>query len=173
MSTYTRVASVVKTKNLEGSVVAQRADGLPFLLYPGLAVHFVPPPLRGPRMACVHEVRRVSEDAYEVSFKGVSGIDVAETLVGCYCLAATEDIADTADVSQPETLVGFSVHDARWGSLGDVVEVRASSAQAVLVVDGPHGQVMIPVVDEFVTGLDEGGHLVCVQVPQSLLDLNE
>lgn len=173
MSAYTRVASIVKTKNLEGSVVTQSVDGLPFLLLPGLTVHFVPPRLRAPRRARVRTVRRISEDAYEVSFEGVSDIVAAEALVGCFCLAATEDIADMADVNQPETLLGFSVHDDQWGDLGEVVEVRASPAQAVLVVDGSHGQVMIPVVDEFVIGLDEGSCLVCVQVPQSLLDLNE
>lgn len=173
MSAYTCVASIVKTKNLGGSVIAQSADGLPFLLRPGIAVHFVPPRLHGPRKARVRHVRRVSPDAYEVSFEGVSDIDAAEALVGCRCLAATEDIVDMADVGRPETLVGFSVRDDRWGDLGEVTEVLASSAQAALVVDGPHGQVMIPAVDEFVTGLDEVNRLVCVQVPQSLLSLNE
>ena len=172
MSAFTRVAHIVKPKNLEGSVVAQSADGLPFLLFPGLQVHFVPPTLRGPRTAVVRAVREAREDSYEVDFEGVDSIDDAEAVAGCYCLAAKADIAGMADVSQPQTLLGFTVVDANRGELGEVAEVLTGAAQAVLVVEGGFGQVMIPVVDEFVTGLDEEERIIEVSVPEGLIGLN-
>ncbi|MBO4364892.1 MAG: 16S rRNA processing protein RimM, partial [Eggerthellaceae bacterium] len=169
---FVRVAYIAKTKYLEGSVVAQSADGLPFLLAEGLRVHFVPPTLRGPRTAVVHRVRQVGEDAYEVSFDGVSGIEDADKVVGCYCLAAKADVADFASLEAPPTLIGFSVVDSEHGLLGQVNDVLESPAQALLVVEGERGQVMIPVVDEFLDGLDEDSRTVYVRIPESLLTLN-
>ena len=172
MSAFTRVAHIVKPKNLEGSVVAQSADGLPFLLFPGLRVHFVPPTLRGPRTAVVKSVREAREGVFEVDFEGVATIDDAEAITGCYCLAAKADVAGMADVQQPQTLLGFTVVDAQRGELGEVTEVLAGAAQAVLVVEGQLGQVMIPVVDEFVEGLDETERIIEVSVPEGLIGLN-
>ncbi len=172
MSKFTRVAHIVKPKNLEGSVVAQSADGLPFLLFPGLRVHFVPPTLRGPRTAVVSDVRQVRDDSCEVCFQGVDTIDDAEAIVGCYCLAAKEDVVGMANVQEPQTLLGFSVVDSEREGLGEVVEVLAGTAQAVLVVEGPFGEVMIPVVDEFVEGLSEDDRIIWVHVPAGLIGLN-
>ena len=171
MSAFVRVAYIVKTKNLEGSVVAQSADGLPFLLFEGLQVHFVPPTLRGPRTAKVRTVRALGEDAYEVSFDGVEGIGDAEMLAGCYCLASKADVEGQVDLQEPVTLIGCGVSDARFGDLGIVEDVLESPAQALLVVQGSHGRVMIPVVDEFMEGLDEGSRTVCVRIPDGLLSL--
>ena len=172
MSAFVRVAHRIKPKNLEGRVVTQSADGLPVLLCPGLRVHFVPPTLRGPRTAVVRDVRQVRDDAYEVAFDGVESIGDAELVSGCYCLAAKADVAGMADLEVPQTLLGFMVVDAGRGPLGEVVEVLDGAAQAVFVVEGAFGEVMIPVVDEFVTGLDEDARTVHVNVPAGLIGLN-
>ena len=82
MSAFARVAFIAKTRNLEGSVVATSADGLPFLLCEGMEVHFVPPSLRGPRNARVSSIRQIREDSYEVSFEDVEGIEAFYAKLG-------------------------------------------------------------------------------------------
>lgn len=173
MSAFARVAHIAKTRNLEGSVVVHGIDGLPFLLSEGMLVHFVPPTLRGPRKARVESVEQVREGSFAVKFAGIDSIDDAEQLIGSYCLVAKADLPKIDMEGAPQTLLGFSVEDRTRGPLGSVVEVLASSVQGTLVVQGPTGQVMIPVVDEFVVGIDEGSRLVHVDVPASLIDLNE
>lgn len=173
MSSYSRVARIAKTRNLEGSVVVRSTDGLPFLLSEGMLVHFVPPTLHGPRSARVQDVRQLNDDSFEVKFGGIDGIDDARQIAGSYCLVAKSDLPETIHEDAPQTLLGFSVEDAERGPLGEVVEVLASSAQGVLVVDGPFGEVMVPAVDEFVLGVDESSRVVRVSVPQGLLSLGE
>ncbi len=173
MSAFARVAHIAKTRNLEGSVVVHGIDGLPFLLSKGMLVHFVPPTLRGPRSACVESVQQIKEDAFEVKFEGVDSIESAEALAGSYCLVSKSDLPSLVQQDAPQTLLGFSVEDEAHGYLGEVVEVLTSSAQGVLVVEGPFGEVMIPVVDEFIAGLDESTRLVRVCIPSGLLNLNE
>lgn len=172
MSAFARVARIAKTRNLEGSVVANGADGLPFLLCEGMKVHFVPPTLRGPRAASVAQIKYLKEDAYEVFFDGIESIDEAEKIVDCYCLARKEDLPELDVFDVPQRLIGHSVVDGNFGELGVVADVLVNSAQAVLVVEGNHGEVMIPIVDEFVVDFDEEQEAIFVSIPESLLTLN-
>lgn len=173
MSAFARVAFIAKTRNLEGSVVATSADDLPFLLCEGMEVHFVPPSLRGPRNARVSSVRQIKEDSFEVSFEGVEGIDDAEKIVGCYCLAKSDSIPEIDPSEDPRILLGFSVQDRVLGYLGTVCEVMPNPAQSILVVDGARGEVMIPFVGEFIEGIDMEAEALEVRVPAGLIALNE
>ena len=173
MSAWARVAEITKTRNLEGSVVARSADGLPFLLFPGLQVHFVPPTLKGPRSARVVEVHQLKEDSFEVSFDGVGTIDDAESIAGCFCLAAKSDLPAIEAADEPVSWLDYVVEDERLGDLGSVVEVQSSPAQSLLAVEGPRGSVMIPVVDAFVIEADTANRTVRVRIPDGLLHLED
>lgn len=172
MSAFARVAYIAKTRNLEGSVVATSADGLPFFLCEGMEVHFVPPSLRGPRNARVSSVRQLKDDSYEVGFDGIVSIDDAEKVVGCYCLAQSDSLPEVDPSEDPRMLLDFSVQDIAFGDLGVVCEVVLNPAQAILVVEGPRGEVMIPFVDEFVETIDVQSRALQVSVPAGLIAIN-
>lgn len=172
MSAFARVAYIAKTRNLEGSVVASSADGLPFLLCEGMEVHFVPPSLRGPRCARVSFVQQLKDDSYEVGFEGIDSIDDAELIAGCYCLAESDSLPEIDPSDDPRMLLDFSVQDAEFGDLGLVAEVMITPAQAILVVEGSHGEVMIPVVDEFIVDMDADSRTIEVSIPAGLLTIN-
>lgn len=172
MSAWARVAKITKARNLEGSVVARSVDGLPFLLFEGLQVHFVPPTLKGPRSATVASVQSVKDDAYEVAFEGVDSVDDAEAITGCVCLAAKSDLP-TGMVDLPLDWMDYTVVDERFGNLGTVAEVQASAAQSLIVVEGPHGSVMIPAVDEFIDDVDDDAATISVHIPDGLIGLQD
>ena len=172
MSSFTRVAYIAKTRNLEGSVVAQSAGDLPFLLCENMMVYFVPPVLRGPRQACIAAVKQLKNDSYEVLFEGIDSIDEAEKIVGCYCLAANEDLPSFESIDEPQLLLGFEVNDVESGLLGEVEEVLMGCAQALLVVQGPYGEVMIPVVEEFLVDIDDVQRSITVDIPAGLIGMN-
>ena len=136
MSDWARVARIAKTRNLEGSLVLQAVDGLPFLLSPHMDVRFVPPTLRGPFGGAVDEVREFREGSFEVSFDTVHDVRTAEKLVGSYCLVRKADLPDIDRLEEPATLVGCQVVDDAWGDLGTVAGVDEGSLQARLVVHG-------------------------------------
>lgn len=172
MSAFARVAYIAKTRNLEGSVVASSADGLPFLLCEGMEVHFVPPSLRGPRCARVSFVQQLKDDSYEVAFEGIDSIDDAELIAGCYCLADSDSLPEIDPSDDPRMLLDFSVQDSEFGDLGLVEEVMLTPAQAILVVTGPYGEIMIPVVDEFIDGIDADSSIIETSIPKGLLSIN-
>ncbi len=172
MGAWVRIAQITKTRSMQGSVVAQSACGLPFLLSAGLQVHFVPPLLKGPNVAQVEYVRCLKPGSYEVKFKGIDSMEEASRYAGLYCLALKSDVPETLDDESPESWIGYRVIDATAGDLGCVDSVMSSVAQSILVVQGQTHQVMIPIVDAFVKSVDVQKKSVAVDVPESLIDLD-
>ena len=67
---------------------------------------------------------------------------------------------------------------SRWwhaeaGTIGTAVAINEMPGQHLLEVarEGQEGTVLIPVVDEFLEGVDEQTRCIYVNVPQGLLDL--
>ena len=172
MGAWVRAAHVVRTKNLQGSVVCHAAEGLPFLLHEGLQVHFVPPTLKGPRQACVESLTPVADDVWEVHFAGIDTIDDAEQLVGCTCLALASQLPNIPATSLFEPMVGCTLVEAEAGPVGIISAVRPGPAQSLLVVTTPEGdEVLIPAVDAFLGPIDHQTNTVHATLPSGLLSL--
>lgn len=66
---------------------------------------------------------------------------------------------------------GFEVVDRNIGSLGKLTEVMDNAAQAVLCVRHSSGkEILIPLVDEFLIGVDREKKILNVQAPEGLVD---
>lgn len=172
MRAWTTAAELVRAKNLSGGLVARSAPGLPFLLSEGMEVAFVPPRHDAPRRALVESVQDEGRGAHLVFFEGVGDIGAAEPLVGCRCLVRRSDLPEDAFAPEGGSLVGFEVHDARHGLVGTVGGVIENPGQVLLSVDRPKaGPALVPLVDAFVAGLDEGARRIETTLPEGLLDL--
>ncbi len=80
---------------------------------------------------------------------------------------------DEIDNSEIETeyFVGFEITDEEKGSIGRVLAVDQSTANALFVVETESGEVLIPVADEYITGIDHNLKIITVNLPEGLLDL--
>lgn len=103
-----------------------------------------------------------------VSLSGVDDLNAAECLVGRTLLARWDDLPDGFELHDADALVGREVHDARLGDLGHVTEVMRGPANDVWVVEGPHGEVLLPVIDEVVSSVPPAG-AIQVSAPQGLI----
>ncbi len=99
---------------------------------------------------------------YIVTFRGVDGIDAAESLRDTPLFAAPLEDPDALWVHD---LIGSAVVDRVGTHLGTVVGVEANPASDLLVLDGGG---LIPL--RFVSG-SEPGVRVTVDIPDGLLDL--
>lgn len=171
MRAWVNVAHLTKTKGLDGRFVARAAAGLPFLLEPGDEVAFVPPQLDVVRRAVVEEVLPIDDRTAEVAFCGVDG-DAAHVLVGTHCLIARAGIDESVIEEAPGAWDGWSVVDERAGKVGLVSSLVENPGQSLLVVARDDGAtVLVPVVDDIVTGVDVDARVVRVDLPKGLLDL--
>jgi ribosomal 30S subunit maturation factor RimM len=56
--------------------------------------------------------------------------------------------------------------------VGDVVRVNGGAAGSVLEVDGPRGEVLIPLATEICVEIDVGSKRIRINPPEGLLDVN-
>lgn len=144
---YELVARVGKARGLEGEVTATTAGNLPFSVYEGLHVHVVPPTLDGPRELDVCSVCEGAATPISFASTASTRLTPQSRLPGRFLLA---DVRDLEDLNMPVRDIGRGVVDERHGELGEIREVIETAAHDVWVIDGPHGEVLVPVVDEVI-----------------------
>ena len=164
-------ARVQKTHGKKGEVVAVPADGLPVLLKPDMTVWVVPPRLKGPRSMRVAaaDEGRVGQ---LVRLEGVGDLDGASKLVGRSLLVSTDELPEDFGLHDPQGLLGREVVDEGQGFLGRIVEVMQGVANDGWQVEGPRGTILVPVVPEYVRGIDEDGTVV-VDLPEGMVPEGE
>ena len=151
---YLKLARIVKTRALNGEVMATAADGLPFCLYEGLQVWIVPPENGIQRQTAVISISDESESSAFICLDGYDNIDAAQKLVGRYLLAKREDV-DIDEFSDINIFLGRSIIDENHGELGKIVEYLETPANDVLVVQGQYGEVLIPLIEQAILDIPE------------------
>ena len=177
MDPWVNIASLLKAKNNEGGLSVKQAEGLPFLLQPGMEVTFVPPVLRMPRSAVVEQVVEMGQGRHMVYFDSIVDRTQAEKLEGHFCLVPYASLPEGFDKQQGSGLVGFNVVDESAGLVGAVVDVLENPAHPLLQVrpqgecPGQDASVFIPLVEEFIVQVDEENNTLTMSLPAGLLDL--
>lgn len=167
---FTALARVVKSHGLKGEVAVEPAADLPFVLPVGLEVWFVPPPA-GTRTGRIENVR-VGPKGPLVKVSGIDDIQAARMLVGAHMMVRSEDMpaAWSTPVVDDTEAVGLHVTDVQRGPLGEVVELIVTGANDVWVVEGPFGEVLVPVIDDVVLSVDWESKIAEVSLIPGLLD---
>lgn len=146
---YINVARIVRTHGKKGEVVVAPLDGLPFVLEPGMRVCLTPPDLQGERFRTV-ETLNDRGPADLISFSGVESLTDAEKLVGKLVLARREDVPDAVHEQAVLGCVGRTLVDEQHGEIGVVAQVMQLPANDVWRVEGPFGELLVPVIPDVV-----------------------
>jgi len=109
-----------------------------------------------------------------IGFAGVDTMNDAEKLVGLELRVPLDRlIALPADTFYRHDLVGCQV-DARDGRrVGVVREVEGTLTGSRLIVDGPRGEVLIPLVGAICTEVDPAAKRIVIDPPEGLIEANE
>ncbi len=174
MRTWIDIASLAHTKNINGGLVARSAAGLPFLLSQGMELALVPPVLDAPRRVTVESLQMRGETEAVVFFEEVTDANTAEALVGCHCLVRRDEVAEElleleGDLPSWE---GWQVFDCAAGFVGEVLEIEDRPLQPLLVVSREGAdEALIPLVEDFIEGIDEQSRRIDMRLPAGLLDM--
>ncbi len=68
-------------------------------------------------------------------------------------------------------VVGFTLMDSQYGDIGNILSVNDSAAQALFVAEKEGKQLLIPVSDDIITGIDRAKKTVFVTTPEGLVSL--
>jgi 16S rRNA processing protein RimM len=131
-------------------------------------VALVPPQLKRDRF---HTVLDASEgDAGQlVALSGSRSMTDAEALVGSYVLALMDELPEQVELMDDSWLEGREVVDETRGSLGHIVEVLRGPANDAWVIQGPEGEVIIPVVDHLLVDVPDEGPILVSARPEDMV----
>lgn len=163
------IARVVRPHGRTGEVIVRAVHGLPFCMEPGLRVALTPPALDRDRFCEVLEVAEDPQGA-RVRLSGIDSIDAAEAVRDCFVLACRDDIELGALDTPWVELIGRHLIDERYGDLGTITEILETPANDVWQVEGPYGEVLIPVIEQVVAKIPEEGDIP-VRIMDGLLTL--
>ncbi|HLV39080.1 ribosome maturation factor RimM [Xanthomarina sp.] len=68
-------------------------------------------------------------------------------------------------------VIGFTVEDVNYGTVGTIVSVNDSTAQALFEIERNGIEILIPVNDAFIVKVDRTNKTIVVDTPQGLIDL--
>ncbi|MCI5706194.1 MAG: ribosome maturation factor RimM [Odoribacter sp.] len=169
-----KIGEVSKTHNLQGAVIIttdcdlleQYADEPVFLLLEGAPVPF---------FIAEDGLTVRNHTSYIVKFDYVNSLAKAERLVGCEVLIEKELLEDEDmenvgyDVYD---LIELEVRDEVSGAAGRVVDVADYSGNVVLTISILGKEILLPLSEMYVHGVDFEQGLVDVHIPSELAELN-
>jgi 16S rRNA processing protein RimM len=104
---------------------------------------------------------------------GVATMSDAELLAGHELRVPRDWLAPLpAATFYRHDLIGCAVVTAGGDRVGEVSGVEGTMAGSRLVVDGPRGEILIPMAAEICTAIDVAAKRIVIDAPEGLLDLN-
>ena len=68
-------------------------------------------------------------------------------------------------------IIGFTVEDLNFGTVGIVKSINDSTAQALFEIDRDGVEILIPMNDDFINKVDKKNKTILVETPDGLIDL--
>jgi len=107
-----------------------------------------------------------------IALEGVESMDAAESLAGAELkMPATALGPLPGGTFYRHDLVGCEVQDTTGRDIGRVTDVEGPMEQSRLVVAGPKGELLIPLVDGICVRVEPDAKRIVVDPPEGLLEL--
>lgn len=107
-----------------------------------------------------------------VRFDDIPDMASAARLTGCSIyvpLSALPELPE--DEFYFHEIIGFTVKDSKYGIIGKISDVLDLPQQTLLQVLYGEKEILIPLVDEIVTGMDKKKKLIFIDAPEGLISL--
>ncbi len=116
--------------------------------------------------------KQLHDNLWIIQFKNISNEKDAVTLVGKALLLPKSQVKANKAVDENEfELKGYAVIDKKLGKLGTAINIT-DGVQQLFVVQSPDGsEILIPVVEEFILGINPKTKTIQCSIPEGLLGL--
>ena len=109
-----------------------------------------------------------------IGFEGCERVEDAERLAGLELRVPEEALQPlTEGTYYQHQLIGCVVETVAGERVGEVARVDGGAAGSLLAIDGPNGEILIPLAVDITTRVDVEGRRITVNPPEGLLELNE
>lgn len=107
-----------------------------------------------------------------VKFEEVDSEEDAEDLIKCDLYLPLNLLPElNEDQFYFHEVIGFTVEDANYGTVGTLTGINDTTAQALFEIEKDGKQILIPMNDEFLLKVDKKNKKIHVKTPEGLIDL--
>jgi 16S rRNA processing protein RimM len=111
-------------------------------------------------------------DLLRVKFEDVDTEEDADDLMKCDLYLPLNQLPELdGDKFYFHEIIGFTVEDIEYGTVGKIVSINDSTAQSLFEIEKDGKQILIPLNDEFIEKLDKKNKIIFVKTPEGLIDL--
>ncbi len=165
------VGRIARAHGIRGEVVVNPDTDFPERRFHAGAALFIR------RAGAVEAIRlttaRMQQGRPIVGIEGVRTMSGAEELAGCELRVPVEALeALPAGTYYHHDLAGCSVETTSGAPVGRVSSVEGAPGGSRLVVEGPGGEVLIPLAADICVSIDVAARVIVVNPPDGLLELN-
>ena len=108
-----------------------------------------------------------------IGLEGIATMDDADRLAEAELKVPAATLAPLPERTYyRHELVGCEVQDTEGRLIGEVAAVEGSIEMSRLVVNAPHGEVLIPLVDEICVEVAPAERRIRIKAPDGLIELN-
>lgn len=108
-----------------------------------------------------------------IAIEGIDTMDDAARLAEAELKVTAGSLAPLPDKTYyRHDLVGCEVQDTEGRLIGQVAAVEGSLEMSRLVINAPHGEVLIPLVDEICVEVAPADRRIRIKAPDGLIELN-
>jgi 16S rRNA processing protein RimM len=116
------------------------------------------------------QFRASNDEEYIVSFEDVEKPEQAKKLIGKHVYAQEDLLAEKASDS-PLLWIGFEVTDRKHGKLGKIEDIMLTANQWLAQVTYKDAEVLIPLIEQTIDGIDLKKKKLQVNLPDGLLEV--
>lgn len=164
------LGKIVKKYSFKGEVLAKLDTDEPNL-YENLDAIFVN--LRGNLVPFIVEKAQLHKsELLRIKFEDVATEADANALIKSELylpLTALPKLDD--DKFYYHEIIGYTVEDSNYGTVGSIKAINDTSAQAIFEIEKDGKEILIPMNDDIITKIDKPNKTILVTTPEGLIDL--
>ncbi len=120
----------------------------------------------------LEEYRFRGEHSALLKFLDIDSIEDVQEYAGAEVYFPLSLVPDDEDVDYTWAyFVGFRVHDAGAGELGEIVAVDESTMNVLFEVRTTRGNILVPAAEDFIREIDHENRIVRMDLPKGLLEI--
>jgi 16S rRNA processing protein RimM len=114
----------------------------------------------------------ISGNRANLKFGDIDGIEAASAYKGCSLYLPLTMLPPLDDQQfYYHEIVGYAVQEASYGNLGVVSNVYEGHGNDLLAIKYKGSEVLVPLRDEFILGIDKRAKLISLDLPDGLIDI--
>lgn len=169
MENYVNIGALVATFGIKGEVVLKHHLGESADLS-GIKAIFIETSLGKFMPYFILTAKEKNAEEILLAVEGIESPEKAKLLLKKKVWLKEEDVKKTASVNSAISLLGFSIYDKKK-LLGKVLEVIEQPLQILLRIEIDKKEVLIPINESTLLGIDHKKEKIDVDLPDGLLDI--